>query len=86
MTPRKKPVKKTTATRVMKKDEYEDYSPLEQYCIGLHEYYKALKKAGFTESWIMSLLGDKDTYPDWIIPDLPNKIDPIPFEDDEDDD
>ena len=62
----------------------EDYSALDAYCIGLHEYYKSLKKAGFSESWIMALLSDKDTYPDWILPSIPNKIDPIPYEDDED--
>jgi hypothetical protein len=26
-----------------------------------------------------------ESYPDWIIPDLPNKIDNIPYDDEDDD-
>ena len=57
---------------------------INSYLDGLHEYYKSLKKAGFSESWIMALLSEKETYPDWILPSIPNKIDPIPYDDDED--
>jgi hypothetical protein len=30
------------------------------------------------------LLSDRESFPDWIIPNLPNRIDNIPYEDDED--
>jgi hypothetical protein len=29
-------------------------------------------------------MSDRDTYPDWILPTLPNKIQPLPYDDDED--
>ena len=62
-----------------------DYSALDQYCIGLNEYYKSLRRAGFTETHAFWLLSDRETFPDWIIPDLPNRIDNIPYEDDDED-
>jgi hypothetical protein len=31
------------------------------------------------------MIQDRESYPDWIIPDLPNKIDPLEYIDDEDD-
>jgi len=81
MTARKKPVRKAKVKTVLS----DDYTPLEKYCIGLNEYYKALRVAGFPIDICMSLIMDKDSYPDWIIPDLPNKIDPIPYDDEDDD-
>ena len=62
----------------------DDYSALDAYCIGLNEYYKSLRKAGFAVDICLALISDKETYPDWILPKMPNKIDPIPYEDDED--
>jgi hypothetical protein len=32
------------------------------------------------------MIQDKDSYPDWLIPDLPNKINPLKYVDDEDED
>jgi hypothetical protein len=63
------------------------YSPLEQYCIALNEYWKALKRAGFAESIAMALIMDKDSYPDWILP-KPIEFDPHnpnfdPYEDED---
>ena len=64
------------------------YSPLEQYCITLNEYWKALKRSGFTDSIAMALLMDRDSYPDWILPKPvdfdPDNPDFSPYEDDED--
>lgn len=84
----RKPVKKATATRVRKKTDDEAFTPLEQYCIALNEYFKALKRAGFPDSICMTLVMDKDSYPDWILP-KPINPDHIPLFDpyeDEDDD
>ena len=64
--------------------ELEDYTALDAYCIALHEWYKSLKRAGFTDSWIVVLITDKDAYPDWILPKIPNDLEPKPYEDDED--
>lgn len=82
MAAKKKPVRKTAKVRTVLSD---DYTPLEKYCIGLNEYYKALRVAGFPIDICLTMISDKDSYPDWIIPDLPNKIDPIPYDDEDDD-
>ena len=62
-----------------------DYSPLEQYCIALNEYYKALRKAGFSVEIALGILSDKDAYPGWILPEPvdPNKIGTTEYEDDD---
>ena len=58
-TPRKKVTKiKTVAD--------ENYSKLDQYAIELHEFYKSLRRAGFTTDNALWLLASKDSYPDWI--------------------
>lgn len=36
------------------------------YCIWLNEYFKALKRAGFSEDIAMGIITDKDSYPDWV--------------------
>ena len=59
------------------------YSALETWCISLNEYYKALRKAGFATDIAMALIMDRDSYPDWILPQIPNTIDPSEFEDED---
>jgi len=70
------------ATKVL---EDQDYSALDVYCIALHEYYKSLRKAGWSEGLALFMVTDKDSYPAWI---LPSPVDPNKFGDydDEDDD
>ena len=63
--------------------EEQGYSKLDAYCIGLHEYYKSLRKAGFSEGITLFMITDRDSYPGWI---LPEPIDPEKFGDYEDDD
>jgi hypothetical protein len=82
MTARKKPVRKTKVQTVLS----DDYSPLEKHCIAINEYFKALRVAGFSEAIALSMIQSVESYPNWIIPDLPNRIDNIPYDDDEDDD
>ena len=59
------------------------YSALETWCISLNEYYSALRKAGFAPDIAMALIMDRDSYPDWILPPIPNTIDPSEFEDED---
>ena len=68
---------------VVKED---NYTPLESYAIALNEWYKALRKAGFDRDMAFWFLSDKASYPDWILPSIPNKIGSIPFDEEEDDD
>jgi len=44
----------------------ESYSKLEQYAIEVHEFYKALRKAGFTNDNALWLAATKEAYPEWI--------------------
>jgi hypothetical protein len=33
----------------------------------------------------LGIIMERDAYPDWILPALPNRIDNIPYEDEDDD-
>jgi hypothetical protein len=44
----------------------DNYSRLDQYTIGLHEYYKSLRKAGFTVDNALWITVCKESYPDWM--------------------
>ena len=64
--------------------DLDTYSKLDAYAISLHEYYKSLRKAGFAVDLCLAIIAERSTYPDWLLPAIPNKIDNIPYEDDED--
>ena len=53
------------ATR-KKKIVDEGYSKLDGYAIELHEFYKSLRRAGFTVDNALYILSAKRTYPDWM--------------------
>ena len=53
------------ATR-KKKVVDDNYSKLDQYAIELHEFYKSLRRAGFTVDNALYILSAKQTYPDWM--------------------
>lgn len=74
------------ARRATKALEEQGYSKLDAYCIGLHEYYKSLRKAGFNDDGALYMLSVVDSYPGWILPDPiePERLGD--YEDDEDDD
>jgi hypothetical protein len=73
------------AKRATKVLEEQDYSKLDAYCIGLHEYYKSLRRAGFSEGIALFMITEPSGYPKWILPD---PVDPEKFGtyEDEDDD
>ena len=58
-TPRKRTAKVKTVAD-------EGYSKLDQYSIELHEFYKSLRRAGFTVDNALYILSAKQTYPDWM--------------------
>jgi hypothetical protein len=81
--PKKKPV-----SRQKKVIDLDDYSALDAYAISLNEYYKSLRRAGFSSDMAFWLILDKDSYPDWILP-KPINPDHVPLFDpyeDEDED
>ena len=54
------------ATR-KKKVVDEDYSKLDQYAIELHEFYKSLRKAGFTVENSLWILSATEMRPEWMV-------------------
>ncbi len=58
-TPRKRTAKVKTVAD-------ENYSKLDQYAIELHEFYKSLRKAGFSVDNALYILSAKQAYPEWM--------------------
>ena len=56
----------TPRKRTVKTVADEGYSKLDQYSIQLHEFYKSLRKAGFTEDNDLYIHSAKQAYPDWM--------------------
>ena len=65
--------------------DLDTYSALDAYAIALNEWYKSLRKAGFSTDMALGIIVEKDSFPDWILPKLPNRIDNIPYGDEDDD-
>lgn len=65
--------------------DLETYNALDAHAIALNEWYKSLRKSGFSTDMALAIILEKDSFPDWILPKLPNKIDPLPYEDDDED-
>ena len=53
----------------------EGYSALDMYCIWLHEYHRALRRAGFTNDNALWMTATKDSYPDWVSYKIPTEAD-----------
>ena len=60
------------------------YSELDAWAISLNEMYKALRRNGFDVELALAIIVEPSAYPDWILPELPNEINPIEYDDDED--
>lgn len=65
--------------------DLDTYSQLDAWAISLHEMYRALRRAGFAVDLCLAIITDRDSYPEWILPEIPNKVDRIPYEDDDED-
>ena len=55
---------KKVAKKVKSADE--DYSKLDEYAIGLNEFFKSLRKAGFTKDDALWILTAKGIHPEWL--------------------
>jgi hypothetical protein len=53
----------------------ENYSELDMYCIWLHEYHRALRRAGFSNDNALWIISTKDSYPEWVLYKIPNETD-----------
>ncbi len=56
----------TPRKRIVKTVADNDYSKLEEYAIEVHEFYKALRKAGFTNDNALWLSSTRESYPQWM--------------------
>jgi hypothetical protein len=65
--------------------DLQDYSALDSYCIGLNEFYKSLRKAGFGVDLALAIIVEPSAYPDWILPKFPEKLGSQPYDDDDED-
>ena len=67
--------------------DLDTYNELDAYCIALNEYYKSLRKAGFSDPTALFLITERQSFPDWILPAKPiekiGSIDPDEYEDDD---
>ena len=65
--------------------DLDTYNQLDAWAISLHEMYRALRRAGFAVDVSLYLISEQDAYPDWILPSIPDRVDRIPYEDDDED-
>ena len=65
--------------------DLDTYSQLDQWAISLHEMYRALRRAGFAVDLCLAIITDRDSYPEWILPEIPDRVDRLPYEDDDED-
>jgi hypothetical protein len=65
--------------------DLDTYNALDSWAITLNEMYKALRRSGFAIDIALAIIVDRDAYPDWILPSIPNRIDNIPYDDEDDD-
>ena len=65
--------------------DLDTYGKLDAWAISVNEMYKALRKAGMSTDIALAIIVEPSAYPDWILPKLPDKIDPIPYDDDDED-
>jgi hypothetical protein len=65
------PRKRTTKVKTVADG---DYSKLDQYAIELHEFYKSLRRAGFTVDNALYILSAKQAYPNWMQDVTPEDI------------
>jgi len=65
--------------------EDQGYSKLDAYTIAIHEFYKSLRRAGFSVDLALAICIERSAYPEWILPNPINPNIPEPdWYDDED--
>jgi len=82
--------KKRTTSRARRKGTVQHdkvLSRLDEYAIGVREFYLSLRRAGFPVDQALGIIADRASYPDWITPQVPdfNPINPDhdPFDDED---
>jgi hypothetical protein len=65
--------------------DLDTYTALDAWAISLNEMYKACRRNGFSVEISLAIILEPLAYPNWILPSLPNQIDNLPYEDDDED-
>jgi hypothetical protein len=79
MAAKKKPVK-----HVRRSVARTETTALDMHAIALNEYYRALRRAGFSVEIALGLMDNKNSMPEWLIPTTAD-TDITPFQDDDED-
>jgi len=66
--------------------DLDTYSQLDAWAISLHEMYRALRRAGFAVDLCLAIITDREAYPGWIEPRMPDWVERPPYQDDDDED
>ena len=65
--------------------DLETYNALDSHAIALNEWYKSLRKAGFSVDLALGILVERNAFPDWILPVKPiEKIGDVDYDEDDD--
>ncbi len=75
--PKKKPVTRKRAV------QDREYTKLDEHSIWLNEYFKSLRRSGFTRDDALWLIATPESYPSWV--DLPSRQDILNHIEDEED-
>jgi hypothetical protein len=57
---------------------------LDQHAICMHEWYQSLRRAGFSVEVTLGLMDNKNSMPEWLLPQTAD-TDITPFHDDDED-
>jgi hypothetical protein len=65
--------------------DLDTYNALDAWAISLQEMYTSLRRAGLSVEISLAIIVEPGAYPDWILPSIPDRVDRIPYEDDDED-
>ena len=76
--------KKKSVKHVRRSVARTETTALDMHAIALNEYYRALRRAGFSVEIALGLMDNKNSMPEWLIPTTAD-TDITPFQDDDED-
>ena len=77
MAAKKKPARRRSVAR-------KETTALDMHAIALNEWYRSLRRANFSVELALGLMDNKNSMPDWLIPQTAD-TDITPFHDDDED-
>ena len=65
--------------------DLDTYNELDAWAISIQEMYTALRRAGLSVEISLAIIVEPSAYPEWILPSIPDRVDRLPYEDDDED-